>query len=389
LSEIVIGCSSGFGHGGLGKHLEFVYRSAVEAGKSVDVYCRQAAGSEYKDVPNPAWGRWVPYTPLRWLPSLHVYESGIQFDREVEKRLPNKSVVYHGFPGFAERTFRKVRANGGINVLEAATTHVNDLFRDVSEEHKKFKMGGSPFSRGWVRRVLREYELADYITVASTLQKESFLRHGVSESKLLLAPLGVDTGKFSPLERRGGDDDRERGSPFRIIQLGQVSLLKGFPYLLEALEQLGDPEIELILYGGVGWRAIRKRIEQSRSRGVLIRTGAGDPVPVLREADACVHCSITDGFGLAPVEAMAVGLPTIVTDGTGMKDLIQDGVNGRIIPIRNPSALAECIAELKHNRDHRLRMGAEARKSALEYDVKLRTKQYGDLMKPVWERLGS
>jgi glycosyltransferase involved in cell wall biosynthesis len=388
LSEIVIGCSSGFGQGGLGKHLEFVYRSAVEAGKLVDVYCRQAEGSEYTDIPNPKWGRWIPYTPIRWMPSLHVYESGIQFDREVEKRLPNKRLVYHSFPGFAEHSFRKVRANGGVNVLEAATTHVHDLYRDVSEEHRKYRMGGSPFSRGWVRRVLREYELAHYITVASNLQKESFLRNGIPESKLLLAPLGVDTSRFAPLEQ-ADEHDGDRKRPFRIIQLGQVSLLKGFPYLLEALEQLSDPDIELILYGGVGWRAIRKRIEESKHRGVVIRTGAGDPVPVLREADACIHSSITDGFGLAPVEAMAVGLPTVVTDGTGMKDLIQDGVNGRVIPIRSSGALADCIAELKHNRDYRLRMGAEARKTAMAYDVTLRTKQYGDLMKPIWECLGS
>ncbi|WP_284641731.1 glycosyltransferase family 4 protein [Paenibacillus silviterrae] len=389
MSSIVLGCSSGFGQGGLGKHLEFIYQSAALQGKEAAVYCRDGVQSTgFVPIPGPAWERWITYTPIRWLPSWHVYEAGLQFDKRVEAQLPARPLVYHGFPGFAEHTFDKVRRNGGITVLEAATTHVGELYPSVSQEHRSYRMGGSPFSASWVRKVLREYGLADRITVASRLQWETFVRHGVPESKLVLVPLGVDTRMFSPAHEQASRKPYVPMDTFRIIQLGQVSLLKGFPYLLEAMVQLRDPKLELVLYGGVGWRAVRKLIEQYRSRGLNIRLGSGNPLPALREAHLCVHSSISDGFGLAPLEAMSVGLPTIVTDGTGMKDVIRHGENGFIVPKRSSEAIAECIARLKADNALRLQVGEEARKAALEYDITLMTQQYGERLLPVWESVG-
>jgi glycosyltransferase involved in cell wall biosynthesis len=274
--------------------------------------------------------------------------------------------------------------HGGVNVLEAATTHVHELYESTMREHRKFRISGEPFSKPWVKRVLREYELADYITVASRLQWETFVQHGVPGHKLLFAPLGVDTKRFAPAEGQPSLRPREKGEPFRIIAVGQVSLLKGFPYLLDAALALNDPDIEVTLFGGVGWRGIRQLVEAYLQKGLKIRVDVGDPVPALRRSHLCVHASVSDGFGLAPLEAMAAGLPVIVTEGTGMKDAVENGRNGFVVPAGDASALAGRIAELKNDDTLRLAMGAEARQTSLGYDLDSRVAEYAKLLSPIW-----
>lgn len=381
--KVMAGCSSGFGQGGLGGHLQFIHRAMDMAGIAAGIYCREApAQPRFVNIPAPSWAKWLKYTPVRWLPSKQVYWSGIQFDQVVAQLYPAGYSVYHSFPGFAEATFRKVKENDGIAVLEAATTHVEDLYQITEEEHRKYGMAGSPFSRSWVDRVLREYELADYITVASRLQYESFVNRGFPEERLLYAPLGVDTARFAPGEAR--EEEAESNGTFRIIQVGQISLRKGFLYLLDAVEKIGDPDIEVVLYGGIGWRGIREAISQYREKGVRIVCKAGNPVPALRSSHLCVHSSVEDGFGLAPLEAMAVGLPAVVTNMTGMKDVIDNGVNGFIVPSKNADALADCIAKLKANEPLRKQMGEAARKTAEQYDAGDCAGRYAKALLPVW-----
>ena len=78
-----------------------------------------------------------------------------------------------------------------------------------------------------------------------------------------------------------------------------------------------------------------------------IRITLGDPLEELRNADVLVHPSYSDGFGYAPMEAIACGIPVIVTEDTGMKELIVDGVNGWVVPTGDSSALLERLETLR------------------------------------------
>ncbi|MFC5701770.1 glycosyltransferase family 4 protein [Cohnella faecalis] len=382
---IYMGSSSGFGEGGLGGHLGFIYRAAQSTGRDIRVICRgqpQLPDGEFVSVPPPVWAKNVKYTPLRWSPALQTNWSGSQFDRIAASRLPNEPIVYHSFPGFAENSFRKVKKRGGITVLEAATTHAQNVYEVTEEEHRRFGMGGNHFSRGWLKRVLQEYELADFITIASDLQRQTFLDRGFPAEKLLYAPLGIDTNRFSP--PADGIRRRTPGQPFRIVQVGQVTLRKGFLYLLEAVRRLNDPDIEIILFGGIGWRAIRHSLASYRQLGIGVRQQSGDPLSVLRDAHLCVHASVEDGFGLAPLEAMAAGLPVIVSDQTGMKDLVEHGKEGFIVPSRDADRLAEAIAGLKRNEEARRAMGAAAAAKAKQYDASACADRYAEALRPAW-----
>jgi|GEM_PF-572015 len=389
---IYAGGSTGYGEGGLGGHLRFLCEAARRAERDVHVLCRGRPGGGPQDalapceaIPAPGWADWVKVTPFRWSTALQTRWLGEQFDRQAARRLPaERPVIYHSFPGFAEESFRKVKQSGGIAVLEAATTHAGHVYAVTEAEHRRYGIGGSPFSAEWVRRAEREYRLADYITVASELQRRTFLERGFPSDKLLYAPLGVDTGRFSP----PADSSRSwhPQAPFRIVQVGQISLRKGFVYLLEAVRKLQDPRIEIVLVGGVGRRGIRRMLERYRQMGLNIRQAGGDPLPYLRSAHLYVHSSVEDGFGLAPLEAMATGLPVIVTDQTGMQDLVTDGRDGVIVPSRDAHRIADSIAWLMSDENARLSMGLAAAKQAAQYDAKACMRAYAAALLPAWGR---
>ena len=78
-----------------------------------------------------------------------------------------------------------------------------------------------------------------------------------------------------------------------------------------------------------------------------------------------IQPSSTEGFGIPVLEAMAHGRPVICSAGTGAVDLVKDGVNGFIVPIRDPNAIAECILKFKNDPGMIRRMGAAARETAM------------------------
>ena len=92
-----------------------------------------------------------------------------------------------------------------------------------------------------------------------------------------------------------------------------------------------------------GLRAhVRERVRRDRRISVL---EYGDPLEVLRPAHVFVHPSFEDGFGYAPMEALAVGVPVIVTDQTGMAEYDQEAINGSVVPAGDVEALAERLRQ--------------------------------------------
>jgi glycosyltransferase involved in cell wall biosynthesis len=74
-----------------------------------------------------------------------------------------------------------------------------------------------------------------------------------------------------------------------------------------------------------------------------IQLAPGDPLERLRGASLYVHPTYSDGFGYAPVEAMACGVPVLVSEDAGMKDLVEEGGRGAVLPTGDLEALVEAI----------------------------------------------
>jgi glycosyltransferase involved in cell wall biosynthesis len=157
-----------------------------------------------------------------------------------------------------------------------------------------------------------------------------------------------------------------------VLFVGQITQRKGISYLIDAFRKLGIPRSELILVGQVcgssrawtGTQGVRHIPHVPRS--LLPQLYATASVFVLP--------SIIEGFGLTALEAMACGLPVILSDHTFGTDLIEDGIDGYVVPIRDSDAIADRL-RLLHNRPALAkRMGAAARRKAEQFSWT----RYGD-----------
>jgi glycosyltransferase involved in cell wall biosynthesis len=148
---------------------------------------------------------------------------------------------------------------------------------------------------------------------------------------------------LTPDPRYEPDGVRGASGRFEIVYVGSLSVAKGVPLLIDAVRGLPDADLRLVLVGGWKSRGMRRFIERASAEDRRISCGPGDPLPHFRSASLCVHPAYEDGFAYAPAEALACGAPVIVSEDTGMKDMIDPGRNGLILPTGDLSALTEAI----------------------------------------------
>lgn len=328
-----IACNAPYGVGGLGRHLaQFVegaraegtlrhyYASAILAGDE--------QGRDIRTALVPPLTRW---TPIRFSPGGRAYIAAEMFDRAVARALePGDSFV--GFAGHALHSFERARQLGFSRLeLVSPTAHADLVRRRHDEARIAHPVESSWLSNGQRRKCLREYELADVVHVGSEYVRRSFVEAGFPDERLHSHRLEADQ-RFAP-------HARSRDGLFRVVYVGGLTIAKGVPVLLDAFERFPEPEARLVLVGGWSSRGMRKFVESRLRHDARISVQPGDPLPHLQHADVYVHPSRQDGFGLAPAEAMACGVPVVVTADTGMKERIHEGVDGWIVPTGDAAAI--------------------------------------------------
>jgi len=350
----VLACNSDYGAGGVGQHFAQMVETTRDAGCLGYYYAPEVRPNDPKGRPLEAkqWQDWlIRYTPVRFSPAWRSHLINELFDRQVARRLKPPLDRYMGFVGKSRRTFQQARALGAEELeLLAANTHVENLENRHAAAEEQHGIDDSWLNDAQRRKTLREYELADTIYVHSQYTRRSFLTAGIPPGKLERIYLHVHPHFHPPV-------DRPTGETFRIAYVGRVEATKGIPLLLDAFSRLRTADKQLTLVGGWSTRAMRKHVEPWLEDD-RVRLSPGDPLPVLHRADAFVHPTYEDGFGYAPMEALACGVPVIVTEDTGMKEYVRPDVNGYIVPTGNARAIA-------HHLDHLRRQPAAATSSLL------------------------
>ena len=336
-----IACTASYGSGGLGQHFSQLVEAARQQNTLAHYY---SSGTQ----PNDPAGQLVtvpilkglPYTPLRYSPAWINYLGGELFDRAVAAKLTPTN-EFEGFGGQSLHCFRRARQLGCAALhLQAANSHVNHVVR---QHHKALQRLG--IETTWLndtqrQKTLCEYQLADMIHVASEYTRQTFLAEGFPNEKLQRLKLTIHP-RFTPLANRPDD------GIFRIVYVGSLTVMKGIPILLEAFSQLPGKDTQLTLVGGWATRGMRRYLQSWLARDSRIQIAPGDPLPHLQRASVYVHPTYEDGFAYAPMEALACSVPAIVTEDTGMKEYIQTGVNGYVIPTGNWEALLEKLEACK------------------------------------------
>lgn len=288
------------------------------------------------------------------------YMKAIAFDRWAAHHTAGCD-VWVGFAAFSLRAQGAARAAGARTVLERGSTHILTQYALVADEYRRWRYPALPVDRRLVDRQLREYDEAEYISVPSQFARQSFLERGVAADRLLCNPYGADTRLFAP--------GPSPGRPFRIVTAG-LSLRKGTPYLLEAAARLGitggrgGPEMEVCLAGTVApdvAAVVRGTRAAVRVMGALSQPRLA---ALYRSASVFVMPSVEEGMALSVLEALASGLPVVVTPNTGAADLITHGREGLIVPPGDAAALAEALLALYEDEPRRREMGLAAAENA-------------------------
>ncbi|HLF91284.1 MAG TPA: glycosyltransferase family 4 protein [Anaerolineales bacterium] len=288
----------------------------------------------------------------------HAYR--LLYDHWATRQLTG-SDVFHAWSGYCLQTLKQARSRGMVTVLDRAIAHPVSLNELLQAE---FAQWGLLYH--WpltAQRITKEIETADYVLIPSDFVRETFTAQGIPAKKLIQVPFGVDTRRFTPAPRRE--------EPFRALFVGQISVRKGVPALLEAWQKLGWQDAEL-------WFAGQRKLNEAfftpyrAMKGVQFLGHIWDIVRVFQQADVFVFPSIAEGSALVTYEAMACGLPVITTFNAG--SVVRDGEEGFIIPIRDAEAVANRLDQLRRDEKLRLRMGAAARARAEKF---------------TWERYGN
>lgn len=180
-----------------------------------------------------------------------------------------------------------------------------------------------------------EYALADTIFVLSRFARKSFIDHGIAPEKLHILPLGADTSRFAPVARD------PFALPLRLVYFGSVSLRKGIPYLLQAIDGLPASLVGLTVIGPVEpcLLPLQKRFSQVRWLPPMDHAALAAFLPT---QDVFVLPTLEDGFGQTLPQAMACGLVPITTDRCGAAESLAPG-EGFIVEAANAQALRDAI----------------------------------------------
>jgi glycosyltransferase involved in cell wall biosynthesis len=167
------------------------------------------------------------------------------------------------------------------------------------------------------------------------------VRAGVSASKILTIPLG------GPIPMNRAQLPSVASPIVKFLYAGPFSVRKGAHYLLDAWRDVAGAGTELHVYGRVLLPPARVMEAQAAPGGSAIvfhgSVSSAELTAAYRDASVLVFPTLCDGFGMVATEALANGLPVITTTNAGAADLIEERVNGLVIPPANRGALAAAL----------------------------------------------
>ena len=214
---------------------------------------------------------------------------------------------------------------------------------------------GARDSKEKLARKDKELRLATRVVVASTFTK-STLAEASHQRPVTVISYGAPPATTNEIANGG--------AKLKILFAGSLGQRKGLSYALRAIELIGGKNCELTLLGRKAAEGCRPLDQAVRAHRWLPSLSHARVLLEMRQHDVLIFPSLFEGFGLAITEAMSQGTPVITTAHTAGPDIIDDGVDGFIVPIRSADAIAERLEVLAHDRERLRAMKISAWKKA-------------------------
>lgn len=286
----------------------------------------------------------------------------VSLDYHVANHHLERLTAIYSYEDIAATTFQMAKQQGILCLYDLPVIFYQMRAEIEADEARRFPQLASTLRSAYesnekIARKEQEIKLADHIFVASSISRNSLLNVGVKAERITVIPYGAPVNYFYLQPKPD--------MLFRAIFVGSLGAHKGVHYLFKAWQELRLHNAELLLVGGnqlpTDWVAQYEN---------LFRHVPSVPHASLNSyysaSNVLVFPSLGEGFGLVLLEAMACGIPVITTCNTGGPDIITDGVEGFIIPIRDVEALKEKIEWCYRHPKELAEMGYAARRKAEE-----------------------
>ena len=294
----------------------------------------------------------------------HSYQA---LDKKVSNKLCSlTSEVLHAYEDGAYQTFRRSKDLGIQCSYELPIAHWATSRRLLAEESERYphweptlESTREPEEKLFQKE--KELRLADRITCPSQFVLDSIPSEIRDQIPCQIAHFGSPTHNLNISFRK----KRENG-PFKVLFVGSMSQRKGLADLFEAMKILKKEPVQLSILGqpSMPMEFYYKQYQDFKYY---------EPCPnskvqkIMQQHDVLVLPSIIEGRALVQQEALSCGLPIIVTRHAGAEDLIINGINGHIVPIRSPEKIAEAIYSMKANGKNKDEVQKLCQEKASEY----------------------
>jgi len=231
------------------------------------------------------------------------------------------------------------------------------IFVEESEREPEWTptLTGARDSHEKLARKDEELRLATRVVVASTFTK-STLAQAPHQRPVTVIPYRAPPAATNEIAKGG--------AKLKILFTGSLGQRKGLSYALRAVELFGERNCKLTLLGRKAAEGCRPLDQAVRDHRWLPSLSHERVLLEMRQHDVLIFPSLFEGFGLAITEAMSQGIPVITTAHTAGPDIIDDGVDGFIVPIRSAEAIAEKLELLARDRERLRAMKISAREKA-------------------------
>ncbi len=286
-----------------------------------------------------------------------------------EGGVPVQTLAYRSRLDFsAVRAIREKLKGGGYDLAHAfnkrALSHVMLAARGLPVKILTYRGIIGNLSR-WnpeVRWTFFNERLAGIVCVCDAV-RDYLLSVGIPAAKARRIYKGHDLAWYQPAERTELERLGVPSGAFVVGCAAHMRARKGLNTLVDAVARLPRGSVHVLLAGVISDPAVRPRIAELGLEAVVHTPGFRDDAAALMGAcDLFAMPSLRrEGLPRAVIEAMAQGVPAVVTNVGGMPEIVEDGISGRVIEPNDPAALAEAIGFFADNATRRRTFGEQAK----------------------------
>ncbi|MFB3905139.1 MAG: glycosyltransferase family 4 protein [Acidobacteriota bacterium] len=265
--------------------------------------------------------------------------------------------LIHSRSGFSRQIIPHAHRIGAKVLLEQSAAHPEFASKILAEEYERW--GVPPRHRTFIRPTGEmEFDIAraDYVLTNSPFVADTVRPHVKNPNCIEMVYTGADLSRFRPAVERVD-------STFRVLFVGSLSTFKGVMYLLRAFKNLRLPNAELIMVGNYHVDCPPEVRKSTTEFHHIPHVPYSEMPQYFSQASVFVCPYIAEGCARTVLEAMAAGLPCIVTHNSG--SVLTHGVDGLLVPARDEESLAEQLLLLYRHPDLGVSLGRAARRKAL------------------------